>query len=160
MKKYFLIIIIILLAGCSFKKTQSITYKIITGDTIKIILKPSDGYNIEDNKQRNVINHYGSFKITKQGEKIAVGYFEEENLFNYYYNSDIVSSVAYTGQIGKSKKEERLDGKVVCYEFIKMDKNYCYILTKESKTTIAIYNEDDFDELVNIIDRLTFIKKS
>ena len=159
MKRYFVIFVIILLAGCSFKKTQSITYKIITGDTIKIILKTNGGYSIEDAKQRNVIDHYGSFKITKLGDKMASGYFEEESLFNYYYNSNIESSVAYTGQIGKSKKEERIDAKIICYQFIQRNENYCYILPKNTKTTIAIYNNDNFDDLVDIIDRLTFIKK-
>ena len=67
MKKILILLLCILLMGCSFHSSKSYTFDIETGDRIKITLKAGNGYDL---KQEN-----GRFSITKNDCVILQGIF-------------------------------------------------------------------------------------
>ena len=156
MKKniFILLIVTFLLVGCSFYTKKSLTYNVDTGDDIKVELKTNGGYNLKDDKNNEI--HPAAIKFLKNKEKIATGYFDYAS--EYDDIEEAIDSGLYDDELKKVKKINDTENDTICYKYLTDGRSYCRIKVKGSKTMFTIYNED-YDELLDLLDRITVEKK-
>ena len=136
----------LLLTGCTTGKT--VTFNVETGDTIKIRLDTTNGFNIDEKVP---------FTITENGTAISVGKFVTLEGYNQFVsagkggdpNASAINEGTKNGITWLFYKYEDEDGK-----------EYNYIITVNgSKTGIIISNVISQESAQACFDRLTFTKE-
>ena len=156
MKKiYILAFAILLLVGCSVKKYKSLTATVDNGDKIVVEIKSNGGYNLEEDKSNEI--HSFAIKFTKDDKKIATGYFDYADQYDLIV--EYIESEDYAPVVKGIKKENREDGKMICYQYLADGNNICRVKIKGSNTMITIYGTLEYDELIKLMNRLSFSKK-
>lgn len=135
----FVILLSLVLTGCT--KTVSFTYKVETGDTIKVELKTDDKYKLSSKVP---------FTISKDDKTLSTGTFLTNDGYKTYENA------IDTGN-GIEVFEEK-DNKNISYTFFSVnDKQFVYLIkVKDSNTGIFLENKNSKEEAKEIFDMLTF----
>lgn len=135
----FVILLSLVLTGCT--KTVSFTYKVETGDTIKVELKTDDKYKLSSKVP---------FTISKDDKTLSTGTFLTNDGYKTYENA------IDTGN-GIEVFEEK-DNKDISYTFFSVnDKQFVYLIkVKDSNTGIFLENKNSKEEAKEIFDMLTF----
>lgn len=135
----FVILLSLVLTGCT--KTVSYTYKVETGDTIKVELKTDDKYKLSSKVP---------FTISKDDKTLSTGTFLTNDGYKTYEN-------AIDTENGIEVFEEK-DNKDISYTFFSVnDKQYIYLIkVKDSNTGIFLENKNSKEEAKEVFDMLTF----
>ena len=157
MRKIFIpiFVMLILLTGCGVKKYKSLSLNIETGDDIVVKVNTNGGYNVSEDKNNEI--HSFAIKFTKDDKKIATGYFDYADQYDLIV--EYIESEDYAPVVKGIKKENREDGKMLCYQYLADGNNICRVKIKGSNTMITIYGTLEYDELIKLINRLSFSKK-
>lgn len=142
------LLMIALVAGCSLSATKSYTFT-VSGEKVTVKLKTSGGYDIKKPDSNN------ENKFTKSDDVIAYGYFEAEDNFDTIYEYVTKNE---DDSIKKVKTYNRDDAKIVCYYYSYEDVNICRAKIKDSNLVYGVYNNDSYDDVIEVVDRLTFKK--
>lgn len=131
--------LVLTLTGCT--TTKSYTFDVETGDSIKVKLNTSDGYDISSNLP---------FTISKDGETLSQGTFITMAGYNQYINT--VNSDANSKVLDSGSKNG------VTYTFYSYNNSeYNYIIKVDgSNTGILLGNPNSQVEAETIFNLLTF----
>lgn len=130
-------IMLLSLTGCT--KTMSYTYKVETGDNVKITLKTNDGYSFTSDLP---------FVISKDGSKLSQGTFINSSYYDQY-----VDSATNTGKI--IDKGSNDDIEYVFYSYNDTEYNYI-IKIKNSNTSLLLGNPNSQEEAEKCFKLLSF----
>lgn len=135
----FVLFLSLVLTGCT--KTVAFTYKVETGDTIKIELKTDDKYKLSSKVP---------FTISKDDKTLSTGTFLTNDGYQTYENA------IDTGN-GIEVFEEK-DNKDISYTFFSVnDKQFVYLIkVKDSNTGVFLENKNSKEEAKTIFEMLTF----
>lgn len=148
MKKTFKLLLIaivlgIFMTGCT--KTKSYTFKVETGDNIKIELNMKNKYNITSDTP---------FKITKDKETVCQGDFYYLDAYNKY--EELIEENSDVELIEESTKD---GNKYMFWNYI--DKEYDFaIKIKESNTVILMGSTISEKQAKECFDLLKFTKEN
>ena len=140
---------IFILTGCT--KTKSITYKVETGDNIKVSLKVNDGYDL-----KQAIDSNATFEITKAGDVLSQAIFTNHDYYNQYVNS--VSSDD-SAKIIEQQKKKNLEYIFYSYSHDSFTEYNYIIKIVDTNTAILIGNIKSEDSAKEVFNRLSFEKK-
>ena len=121
-----LVIMAISLTGC--ETTKSYTYKVETGDKIKVTLKTTGGYDMTSETP---------IEISKNDEEISKGMFAKEEIYDAYLKT--VKEDSYANII-EEKSTKNIE--YVFYEYNNKEFNYI-IKIKNSDTCFILGNKED-----------------
>ncbi len=130
------------LTGCSSTTTtKSYTYDVETGDSIKVTLETSDGYDISSDVP---------FVISKDDEELSSGTFITEAYIILYLNE--VQNDEDATIIDKGENDE------ISYTFYSYnDEEFNYIIEiKDSDTGVLLGNPNSQKEAEEVFERLNF----
>lgn len=135
----------ILITGCT--TTKSYTFKVETGDKIKVELKTNDNYDI---------NSEVPFTISKDEEKVCQGTFIKENTYGDYKSS-------ISGSTANILKEDSKKGiEYIFYSYYNDygTTEYNYIIRiKDSNTGVILNNTISKESAEECFERLTITKE-
>lgn len=135
----------LLLTGCTISK--SYTFKVETGDKIKVELKTNDKYDIDSNIP---------FTISKDDEKITQGTLIKVSAYEEYETS-INSS---TAKIIENETKKELEYIFYSYDNDYGTTEYNYIIKiKDSNTGIVLSNTISEESAKEVFNRLTITKE-
>ena len=145
LKTFFsLALVSILLVGCTTSKAY--TWKVETGDNIKVSLKTNYGYDISSNNP---------FEISKDGKIISYGMFVSNDTCEQYR-----ALVANSTDVKIIDQGNKNGVEYIFYEYQNSIKEYNYILkVNDSNTGILLANSTSETDAEEIFNRLTFSKK-
>lgn len=144
MKKVFMsltiaMIMLLTLTGCT--KNKSYTFKVETGDKIKVELNTTDGYDLSSDLP---------FTISKDGNKLSQGTFIHGSSYDEYVK------VAKTNSLSKIIDQgSKNDIEYVFYSYNNSEYNYI-IKVKNSNTGILLGNPNSQEEAEKCFELLTF----
>lgn len=147
MKKIFVIMLTILTfsliaTGCT--KSKSYTYKVETGDKVKVTLKTNDDYNITSDLP---------FKISKGDDVLSQGSFVTLDGYNQYLNAAKNDSNA---RIIATDNKNGLEYTFYSYD----DKEYNYVIKiSDSNTGLLLANNVSEESAKECFSRLTITKE-
>lgn len=134
----------ILLVGCTTSKAY--TWKVETGDNIKVSIKTNDGYDITSNNP---------FEVSKDGKIISYGIFVANDTYEQY--KTLVTNNTDTKIIDQGNKN---GVEYIFYEYQNSINEYNYILkVNDSNTGILLANNLSKEEAEKIFHRLTISKE-
>lgn len=146
MKNKFLTTIVVImailgLAGCSskFQTLFSYTYKVDTGDNVKIELDTSDGYSITSSVP---------FEISQNKEVLSVGTF----IYGEYYDA-YVKEVKANEDVKIITEASKNNIKYVFYNYNDKEYNYVILIT-DSKTGLLLENTTSEECAQEVFERL------
>lgn len=148
MKKFlrlsiFVLVMLFVVTGCTTSK--SYTFKVETGDEIKIELNTDDGYNISSELP---------IKISKDGKVLSQGAFISLADYDSYMNT--IKNGGGDIEVLESKTENGLE--YTFYSYNGSEFNYV-IKISESNTAFLLGNNISKDSAEECFDRLTITKK-
>ncbi|MDD5935747.1 MAG: hypothetical protein PUC65_09335 [Clostridiales bacterium] len=127
--KYLILVSIMMLMLTGCKKSMSYTYKVETGDEVKITLNTTDGYKFDSNLP---------FTISKDGTELSQGTFIQGSYYEEY-----VSVANEQGTILDEGSNDNIEYVFYSYE----DAEYNYIIKiKDSNTAMLIGNPNSREE--------------
>ena len=149
MKKILSIVLIMIavlpiLTGCTASTFKSYTYKVETGDKIKIKMDTNDGYDLSKDLP---------FTISKDDTELSKGTFLKEEGYSYY---DAAIKNDKLAKVIDSGTKDKID--YTFYTFNNTEYNYL-IKVKDSKTGLIIVNKNSDSEAKEIFERLTITKE-
>ncbi len=140
-----LLLAVVCVAGCSSSTSFSYTFKVGTGDEIKVKLDTSDGYSLSQED--------GQFYIKDGEETLVTGIFTTEEYWDYYTESIPVVEGA------EVIKEDELcggnDGLVYTYE----EETNAILHVKDSNTYVMLASVADTDVALDVMENLEFTKE-
>lgn len=144
MKKVFMCLVVVgvmLLAFTGCTTTKSFTYSVETGDSVKITLNTSDGYDLSSELP---------FKVSKDGETLSQGTFIQSEYYEQYVS---LAETDASCKVIDSGSDENIE-----YVFYSVnDSEYDYVVKiKNSNTAVAIGNQHSQDEAEKCFELLTF----
>lgn len=133
--------------GCSFKKYKSITYRLTTGDTVKVTLDKSDGYGLVEGASNTL------YFLEPDGKRSSVGAFGSKADYFSIYNS-----LAYDVNV---TIYDRGSDKNIEYVFYKTvgahGEEYDYIIyIKDSNSCFIMGNQESKSSAEEVFNRLEF----
>lgn len=135
-----LLMLVFFVTGCSTRSNKSFTYNVETGDSVKVKLDTSKGYDLDSDLP---------FTISKDGEKLTKGKFI--TLYGYEETLELLEENSDISIIDSGKK----DGNE--YTFFSYNDEYIHLIkVKDSKTGIYLYNTESEDSAKECFERLTF----
>ena len=144
MKKGFKFLIVIgimllTLTGCT--KSKAYTFKVDTGDKIKVELNITDGYDLSSSLP---------FTISKEGNELSQGTFMTIDSYDEYVSAAKTSSLA---KVIEEKSNNNIE--YIFYSYNSSEYNYI-IKVKDSKTGILLGNPHTQEEAEKCFKLLTF----
>lgn len=136
-----------LLAACNVSTSLSLTFRVETGDQIKVEMDTTDGYSLGQDD--------GEILIKKDKELYMRGVFLTEEM--YQSNFEIVSA----GEGATFQKEDIRDNNHCVYFQYDADgetRNACLVMVTGSKTGIRVEGAVPQEEAWEVFDRLHFKK--
>ena len=145
LKRFFVLAITsMLLVGCTTNKAY--TWKVETGDNIKVSLKTNDGYDINSNNP---------FEISKDEKTVTYGIFVTMDTYNQYKN--LIPNDSKSRVIEQDNKNGL---EYIFYEYSGNTKEYNYVIKiNDSNTGIILTNSTSEEEAKNIFSKLTITKE-
>lgn len=135
-----LAVVLLLLVGCN--KSYSFTYKVSSGDNVKIDLNATGGYSFDSSLP---------FKINKDGSTLMQGEFitlDGYNMYKQLITSQSTYQVLDTGSIDNIE-----------YVFYSTNSQYSYIIKiNNSNTGLLLTSSVSKEAAEDVFDRLTFKK--
>lgn len=144
MKKAFMclaLVGVLLLSFTGCTTTKSFTYSVETGDSIKITLDTSDGYDLSSDLP---------FTVSKDGETLSQGTFIKGEYYNQYVDLAKTDSSC-------TVLDESSDGNIEYVFYSVNDSEYDYVVSiKNSNTALLLGNQHSQSEAQKCFELLTF----
>ena len=139
---------IMLLTGCEFNRTVSLTYNVTTGDSIKVTLDSSEGHGLK--------NSGAGFEVNN-GEKIILqGFFVDQSMYEGY-----VEAVSSQQEAVIRQETDREEMHVISYTYegqAGTEQNYI-VWIEGSSTGVVIGSLAEVSEADEAFGRLVFSKE-
>lgn len=144
----YLALCICMLTGCSSSRTVSLTFKVGTGDNIKVTLDTSDGLGLSQTES--------GFSVTEDGNAVLQAFFVEQAVYQQYMES-VANQEGVT--VNEQKSEEGITYLSYTYAGEAGVENNFIVWIEGSSTGVVIGSLSDLQTATGAFQNISFSKE-